>query len=76
MTLKISNFTRYPLTREEARQILSSLPVRPNAIDFSEIRSISHCFAHELFSTLQDSQPQILNAAPFVENIVSSVTTA
>jgi hypothetical protein len=76
MTLRISSFTQYPLTREEARQILSSLPVRPDAIDFSDLRSISHCFAHELFSTLRDFRPQILNAAPFVENIVSSVTTA
>jgi hypothetical protein len=76
MTLKISSFTRYPLTREEARQILSSLPARPNEIDFSEVRSISHCFAHELFSNLQESRPQILNATPFVENIISSVTTA
>ena len=76
MTLKISSFTRYPLTRENARKILASLPARPNEIDFSEVRSLSHCFAHELFSALEDSHPRIVNATPFVENIISSVTAA
>lgn len=73
MTLKISNFTRYPMTRDDARSILSSLAARPEKVDFSEIRSISHCFAHEFVSSFSETQPQILNACPFVERILSSV---
>lgn len=72
MTLKISDFTRYPMTREDARWILSSTVVCPEQVDFSEIKSISHCFAHEFFSSFS-VRPQVLNASAFVERIVSSV---
>lgn len=74
MTLKVSNFTRYPLMREDARRMLSALGVPPSQIDFSEVRSISHCFAHELVSNLDSTDKlMILNASPYVERIISSV---
>jgi hypothetical protein len=74
MTLTISKFSRYPLTRDDARHMLESYCALPNEIDFLHVRSISHCFAHELFSQFPPTtNPRITNATPFVERIVSSV---
>lgn len=74
MTLKISEFTRYPLTRDDARQMLASCSALPDTLDFSEIISVSHCFADELMSKFTRS-PKVLNACPFVQRIVSAVSS-
>ena len=75
MKLSIKDFSRYPLTREDARKVISTLEAIPDEIDFSEVVSISHCFADELFSRLTvKKQPKIRNASPFVARILCSVT--
>jgi hypothetical protein len=73
MTLKISEFTRFPLTRDDARQMLAACPSLPDTLDFDGIFSVSHCFADELMSNFARS-PKVLNACPFVQRIVSAVS--
>jgi hypothetical protein len=70
MTVKVS--TVHPMTRQDARDILARFASRPDTIDFSRVRTISHCFADELFSHLPAST-RVLNASPFVQRILSSV---
>jgi hypothetical protein len=74
MTLTIRQFTCLPMSREDARQMLDTVSAPLERIDFSEIESVSHCFAHELFCNLPaHSAPAISNASPYVERIVSAV---
>lgn len=75
MKLRIRDFTRCPLTREDAR-IMAQVCSCPEQIDFSEVISISHCFADELFSRFSPSKPTVVNASPFVATVVSAVTAA
>lgn len=74
MTLKISKFTVCPLTRDEVEPMLASSKKSPDCIDFADVVSVSHCFAHELVKNLPaHSHPTIVNASPYVRRIVSSV---
>lgn len=75
MTLKIKDFSRYLLTREDAKRIALAVR-RPEQIDFSDVVSVSHCFADELFSLFSDHKPVVLNASPFVHRIVSAAAAA
>lgn len=75
MTLVIKEFSCLPLTREDANRIIVSNPC-PDRVDFSDIVSVSHCFADELFSRLLPHRPEIVNASPFVSRIVSATAAA
>jgi hypothetical protein len=75
MTLKVNEFSLYPLTREDARKIASAVPC-PKEIDFSDVVSVSHCFADELFSLFLPAKPSVINASPFVSRIVCSAAAA
>jgi hypothetical protein len=74
MTLKIKEFSRFPLTRKDAQRIALSSPYRPEKIDFSDVVAVSHCFADELFMRFAPQKPLVVNASPFVARIVSAVT--
>ena len=76
MTLKIKEFSRFPLTREDAKRIALSLSYLPEQIDFSDVSVVSHCFADELFSRLAPEKPLVINASPFVARIVSAAAAA
>jgi hypothetical protein len=74
MTLTIKQFTCLPMLRDDARIMLSSMSAPPEKIDFSEIESITHCFADELFRNLPASAAlSVSNASPYVQRIVSAV---
>jgi hypothetical protein len=72
VTLKVREFSRFPLTREDAKKIAKAVPC-PDQVDFSQVVSVSHCFADELFSLFAPAKPKVINASPFVERIVVSV---
>jgi hypothetical protein len=73
VTLRIKN--RFPWTREDARKIAKEVP-RPDKIDFSDVTSVTHCFADELFSRFSPARPEIVNASPFVARIVNTAAAA
>jgi hypothetical protein len=76
MTLKIKEFSRFPLTREDAKRIALSFSDCPDQIDFSDVVSVSHCFADELFSHFAPEKPLVVNASPFVARIVCAAAEA
>jgi hypothetical protein len=57
---------------EDGKQIALAVPC-PDAVDFSGVRSVTHCFADELFSSFP-TMPKIVNASPFVTRILRAVT--
>jgi hypothetical protein len=71
MTLVVKDHNRFPWTRADAKKMAKAFR-RPDAVDFTGIASISHCFADELFSQFADA-PKVINASPFVARIVHSV---
>jgi len=75
MTLKLSEYSQFAWTREEARDIANSVS-QPDSIDFSDVVSISHCFADELFTQFAPNKPTVVNASPFVSRIVTSAAAA
>jgi hypothetical protein len=72
VTLHIRDFSRFLLTREDAKKIALAVPC-PDAVDFSEIVSVSHCFADELFNRFAPNRPTVLDAPSFVEKVASAV---
>jgi len=72
VTLRIRDFSRCPLTREDAQSIARVCPA-PTQVDFSGVVSVSHCFADELFSRLSPARPEIINASTFVAKVVNAV---
>jgi hypothetical protein len=73
MVLNIKDYTVLPLTREDATIIIiASAPVCPDKLDFSDIASVSHCFADELFSRYLPATPEVVNATPFVKRILAA----
>jgi hypothetical protein len=72
MVLNIKDYTVLPLTREDATIIIASAPVCPDKLDFSDIASVSHCFADELFSRYLPATPEVVNAKPFVKRILAA----
>jgi hypothetical protein len=75
MTLLIKNFSRLPLTREDAKRIALTVPC-PDQIDFSDVVSTSHCFADELFTRFSPVKPVVVNASPFVARILCAAAAA
>jgi hypothetical protein len=75
VTLKVKNFSLCPFTREEARHIVEAVPC-PERLDFTDVVSVSHCFADELFSRISPARPEIVNASPFVERILNAAASA
>lgn len=76
MTVEIKRFTRHAWTREDARTIIASCTAQPDTLDFSDVVSISHCFADELFSRLAPAKPRVTNATPFVARIAHAAAIA
>lgn len=74
MTLELKNYTRYAWTREDAKEIAMAVPC-PDRVDFSDVVSVTHCFADELFSRFSPAKPEVVNASPFVARIVQAVAT-
>jgi hypothetical protein len=74
VTLELKNYTRLAWTRESAKKIAMAVPC-PDRVDFSDVVSVTHCFADELFSRFSSSRPEIVNASPFVARIVDAATT-
>jgi len=74
VTLIMKNFTRFAWTREDAKQVAVAVPC-PDKVDFSEVVSVTHCFADELFSRFSPAKPEIVNASPFVARIVRAAAT-
>jgi hypothetical protein len=72
MVLNIKDYTVLPLTREDATIIIAAAPVCPDTLDFSDVASVSHCFADELFSRYLPSTPEVVNATPFVKRILAA----
>lgn len=72
MVLSIKDYTVLPLTREDATFIVASVPVCPDKLDFSDVASVSHCFADELFSRYLPATPKVVNATPFVKRILEA----
>ena len=75
MTLLVKEFSRFPLTRDDAERIATVVPC-PERIDFSDVVTVSHCFADELFSRFSPANPTIINASPFVARIVHAAAAA
>ena len=73
MTLRVKDFNRFPWTRDDARQMAMAVPC-PDIIDFTDVSSLTHCFADELFSCFS-AKPTIINASAFVARIVHAVTS-
>ena len=74
MTLKIKHFSRFPWTREDASEIAKAVPC-PDKVDFSDVVSVTHCFADELFSRFHPAKPKIVNASSFVARIVQAAAS-
>jgi hypothetical protein len=72
VTLRVMEFSQFLLTREDAKKIASIYP-RPDSIDFSDVVSISHCFADELFNQFAPAKPTVVNAPAFVERVAAAV---
>lgn len=72
MTLRIKEFSRFPLTREDAKRIALAVPC-PDEVDFSEVVSVSHCFADELFTRFAPARPTVVNAPSFVRKVAAGV---
>jgi hypothetical protein len=75
MTIRIKEFSRFPITREDAKKIASAFPC-PDSVDFSDVVSVSHCFADELFSRFSPAKPDVINASPFVARIVRAAAAS
>jgi hypothetical protein len=75
VTLKMKEFSRFPLTREDARKISLEVPC-PERVDFTDVVSVTHCFADELFSRFSPARPSIVNASPFVARIVNAAAAS